>query len=224
MNATSTYDNIPPQDRCYLDGHRLLTRIIGDYSNYVGEQVEMAKHRLKGFRLLPTNTANDCCIDPLDESRDDAAKQIWKLLIDLSVPMGGYDLHGSTLLAHMVEHASPKFPCDLSNSADERFQQTKEQLKWLSVDKDGDTPRDIAKQRGDVSILGIVERGIQRQRETSSLEQFIAMKDSQIRVGIYFVWEASNAARSISTYSRTLIWHNVPNLDVILGLEDVKRH
>lgn len=193
LTATAIYDLIPLQDRSHLDGYRLLSRIINHINNDVDYKLTVAKQIIDDLTLLPTNTSSspynaalDSYVDPVDEQEKDAAKQMWKLLMDRAVPIGGYDLHGSTPIARTVEHAPPEFLLDLLNSAEERIKLNKEHLNWLSVDKDGDTPRDIAKRRIDASILGIVEKGIRRQNDAKSLEHFIAKQDYESMVGIYF--------------------------------------
>ncbi len=54
--------------------------------------------------------------------------QLWKLLIDRSMPIRDYCPHGPTLIARMVEHAPPEFLRDLLDSPIERFQRNKESV------------------------------------------------------------------------------------------------
>lgn len=193
--AEYIYNLMSLDDRRQLNPYRLLDKIISQIREGHDRKAAMANRIIDDLPLHPINmscspynTALTSHVSPRDPATKNMAKSMWSLLIDRFVPITYYDFHGSTPIANAVQKAPWDLLKELSDSADQRFQEKQEVLNWLTVDMDGDTPREIARRRNE-SILEIVESGIQWQTKADSINFFVSAQDYQAVVGVYFATE-----------------------------------
>lgn len=206
--ANTIYNLLTPQDRSNLNPYDLLSIIFENPTYDADRKSKMAESIMRDLTLDPINARKspynailDCYLlekkdreedeefkeekdseeDKDCEEEQDAAK-LWKLLILNNVSLQYSDDHGTTPIAHAVANAPPEFVMMLAGSS----HIGREVLDWWAMDSDGDTPHGLAMRRGNTSIIQIVEKEIQPEKQKKALNHFNSQKDYRSAVGLHF--------------------------------------